>query len=312
MPLKEEQNNWVAIAGGANVDIGGKSNQALIERDSNPGRVQLSAGGVARNIAHNLALLDVPVRLFSVIGDDVQGKLLLNTAKELHMEQELVVTRQASTSTYLYVADPDGDMRVAISDMEICRLMTPDFFAERIAKINAASVLVADANLMEESLTFLGDHVSVPLFVDPVSVAKSKRITGILSKIHTLKPNRYEAEYLSGIRITNQKEALQAARKLLDTGVQRVFISLGEQGVLAADHTKQMVLAPLPAKAVGMTGAGDAFMAGLVYAYGKGASLQESAEIALAVSACTMESEQTINPQLSPAMIEEKRRAATQ
>ena len=72
--------------------------------------------------------------------------------------------------------------------------------------------------------------------MDPVSTVKSEKIRPILGKIHTLKPNRLEAESLSGVKITDRDSARQAAKVLLGTGLQRVFISLGEQGVFAADQ----------------------------------------------------------------------------
>ena len=299
---------FVAVAGGANIDIGGMSYAPFLSHESNPGRVTMTPGGVARNIAHNLALLDIPVKLFTAVGDDMQGNLILQSARKLQMDEEIVVMRDKTTSSYLYVAGPDGDMTGAVSDMDICDEMTPAFFEARLSLINEASLLVADANLPEESLVFLAEHIRVPLFIDPVSVIKSVRLSRVLSRIHTLKPNRAEAERLSGMSVTNRDAAEAAAEKLLAAGVRRVFITLGAGGVLAADGTECLFSEPLPGNAKGFTGAGDAFMAGLVCAYLQGVSLRETVNTALAATSVATESAETINARLSRSALEEKLR----
>lgn len=136
-------------------------------------------------------------------------------------------------------------MALAVSDMDICRKMTPQFLASRLTLLKGAQLIVADANLPAESLRFLADHGAAPLFVDPVSTVKAEKLRPILGKIHTLKPNRMEAELLSGVAITNEESLRQAAQVLLDTGLRRVFISLGSRGLFAADHRESLLL-PLP------------------------------------------------------------------
>ena len=62
---------YVAVVGGVNIDIGGRPLQPLIERDSNPGKVLISLGGVGRNIAHNMSLLGLNVRFLTAFGNDI-------------------------------------------------------------------------------------------------------------------------------------------------------------------------------------------------------------------------------------------------
>lgn len=106
--------------------------------------------------------------------------------------------------------------------------------------LNGASLVVADANLPAGALAYLADHCTAPLLVDPVSTVKAEKVRPILGKLHTLKPNRMEAESLSGMKITDRASARRAAEKLLETGLERVFISLGEEGVFAADHQRDV------------------------------------------------------------------------
>ena len=88
-----------------------------------------------------------------------------------------------------------------------------------------------------------------------MSTVKAEKVRPILGKLHTLKPNRLEAELLSGVAIRDLPSARQAAGKLLETGLQRVFISLAPGG-LAADHTQDVWYPCCPAQMRSATGAG--------------------------------------------------------
>ena len=295
---------YAAVVGGVNMDIGGQSDGPLVPGDSNPGRVRISLGGVGRNIAHNMALLGLDVRFLTAFGDDLYAQRIAASCGELGIDiSQALRVPGGSTSTYLYLNGPDGDMALAVSDMDICRKMTPQFLASRLTLLKGAQLIVADANLPAESLRFLADHGAAPLFVDPVSTVKAEKLRPILGKIHTLKPNRMEAELLSGVAITNEESLRQAAQVLLDTGLRRVFISLGSRGLFAADHRESLLLPCRPAAPVNATGAGDAFMAGLAWAYLEGTDLRGTALAGASAGAIAIEGSETINPALSPEVL---------
>ncbi len=112
----------------------------------------------------------------------------------------------------------------------------------------------------------------------PVSTAKAEKLQPVLGRLHTLKPNRLEAELLSGVKITDDVSLHRAADVLLKTGLHRVFISLGADGVFAADHRgRACSCRPLKGGIVSTTGCGDAFMAALAWAYLQGSDLEKSA-----------------------------------
>lgn len=292
--------NYVVVIGGVNMDIGGISTAPLVCEDSNPGKVTMSPGGVGRNIAHNLCLLGSDVRLLTAFGEDLYGRQAAASCSELGVDlSHALWASDASTSTYLYVAGPDGDMALAVSDMEICKKITPSYLARNLSLINNAQVVVVDTNLPEESLLYLAEHCEVPLFCDPVSTRKGKKLLPVLSRIHTLKPNRLEAEILSGVPIRSEADLDEAVDVLLTKGVKRLFISLGADGVLAVDSSSRIRLSNLPGSIVSTTGCGDAFMAALVWAWMEGMNLRTTALAGLAASAITMESPLTINPALS-------------
>lgn len=292
--------SYIAVAGGVNVDIGAQPTQRARAKDSNPGRVHMSLGGVGRNIAHDLRLLGERVELLTAIGSDGFADMVAESCETLGIGVGHALRVQGRpTSSYVYINDERGDMALAVSDMAICDALTPDYFADKLDVLNCAALVVADTNLPAESLRFLAESLTVPLFIDPVSVAKSAKLEGLLPHIHTLKPNALEAELLSGVPVVDRSSALRAAHRLIDLGVKRVILSLGKEGFLAAAED-ETVWQPAPdAEVVSTTGAGDALMAALAWAWLRGENLSRTAALGAAAAAITIECADTISPALS-------------
>jgi len=91
----------VVVIGGANIDVKGKSFNQLEKITSNPGAVNIALGGVGRNIAHNLALLAVPVIFLSVVGNDDWGRKILEDTGELVEDKMFYV---------IHIINPTGDL----------------------------------------------------------------------------------------------------------------------------------------------------------------------------------------------------------
>ncbi len=299
--------DYAVVVGGVNMDIGGRSFAALVNEDSNPGAVSTSMGGVGRNIAHNLTLLGADVKMLTAVGEDAHGRQILSSCSELGIDlTNALRCSDCNTSTYLYIARPDGEMALAISDMQICERITPAYLESHLGLLQNARLVVVDANIPEESLAFLAENCTAPLFCDPVSTVKAVKLKPILNKIHTLKPNRLEAELLTGIPVTDGASAEKCAKKLLEAGVKRVFLSMGAQGVYATDGEESFWQPILPAQMVSTTGCGDASMAAVCWSFLEGHSLKETALAAVAAGAVAMESNQTINPAMSAEAIQHK------
>ena len=289
-----------AVVGGVNIDIGGTARAPLVMGDSNPGAVRFSLGGVGRNIAHNLSLLGVDVRLLTALGEDLWASRIEGSCALLGIDLTLsLIVPGSSTSTYLYLAGPDGDMTLAVSDMDIYERLTPAALEPKLPWLRQAQVLVLDANLPEETIVWLCGQVTAPIFADAVSAAKAGRLRGVLGKLHTLKPNRIEAELLSGVAIHDEHSLSRAADALLKTGLKRVFISLGADGVLAADADTRLRLPTARGEHVNTTGCGDAFLAALVWAQLRGLDLKDSARAGVAAAGIAMSDTETVSPRMS-------------
>ena len=298
---------YIAVVGGVNVDVGGRSFAPLVAGDSNPGVIRSSLGGVGRNIAHNLALLGADVKLVTALGDDDGARRVRESCSALGIGLHALTVPDAATSSYLFLCAPDGDMAMAVSDMEIYTRLTPERLEAVLPVLNAAALVVLDANLPAPSLDYLAAEVAAPLFADPVSAAKAPRLSGALPRLHTLKPNRIEAAALSGVPITDEDSLLRAADALLAAGLRRVFITLGQDGVLAVEGTARLRLPNPPlSRRVNASGCGDAFTAALAFAALRGDGLAESARLGLAAAAVAMESAETVNPAMCIDLIKSR------
>ena len=175
---------YVAVAGAVNVDIGGQSAGPLVGRDSNPGAVTVSMGGVGRNISHNLRLLGVKVSLLTALGEDPHAGQVADSCERLGIDLSRALhVPGGTTSTYLFLSDETGDMALAVSDMGIYDALTPEYFSQHLAFLNGAALVVADANLSPEALAYLAHHCTAPLLVDPVSTVKAEKVRPILGKL---------------------------------------------------------------------------------------------------------------------------------
>ena len=285
-----KHNRYVVVIGAVNMDICGRPQKKLIFRDSNPGTVRLTPGGVGRNIAHDLCLLGEDVRFVTVFGDDPNGAALRDSCARLGMDLSCAQTIPGVfTSSYLYITDERGEMQLGLNDTDSSARITPDYLSEHLDVINGAAVVVAEGNLPAETLQWIGEHVTPPLFVDPVSVTKAERLRGMLRRIHTFKPNITE-----GANLTGESEPEQIVSALLEQGVRRVFLSMGSMGILAGE---------VPTRLVNTTGGGDAVMAALVWAHLHDRDLRETVLCALRAGRCAAEYDGTNNPELSAKLL---------
>lgn len=294
---------FVVVIGGANIDIHGKSSNSLRSQDSNPGTVHTSAGGVARNIADNLARLGVGSRLISAIGDDHHGQMLKRLSREAGVNMQYVhEISTAPTSTYMSVLDELGDMQVAINDMSIIESLTAERLEPQKSMLSQSSLIILDCNLPDGTLAWLSrSFATTPIFVDTVSAAKAPRIKPFLHCVHTLKASEIEITALTGQEAHTQSQLRAIANKLHAEGIERVFVTRGERGVFYSTGDAQGFERPSSARRdiLSTGGAGDAFLAGLAYSWLEDWSLQESLQFSLAAADITLSHPATNNPFLS-------------
>lgn len=287
------------------MDIVGKSDCQFVAKDSNPGKVTLSPGGVARNIAENLNLLDIPVKFLSAVGKDLYGDQLLSHLSEQAIDIHYIKRSNSfPTSTYLSVLDDDGDMQVAISDMSISSTIDIPYLQEHTRLIQNSALVVLDTNLDEDVLTFLfHTFKNTKFIVDTVSTTKSKKLIGHLNNLYAVKPNRLEAEILTGFPLTSHDLITKGLQTLKDKGVIHPMISLGKDGIATLINNKLRFFVPRDTHVINANGAGDAFSAALTYGFYHNKPLEEIIPFAVTASSLAIESYDTVNRSLSVDLI---------
>ncbi|MEF9991530.1 MAG: PfkB family carbohydrate kinase [Paraclostridium sp.] len=300
------KSNFVTVIGGSNIDIQGSPNNTLTMFDSNPGNVDISLGGVGRNICENIAKLGLNTKLLSAVGNDIYGNKILSECKQLNIDtSDCYISDAYPTSMYLSILNSEYDMQLAISHMDIIEKIDIDYIVSKHNSIRDSLAIVLDTNLSFEVIDYITrTYTNIPIFVDTVSTQKSLKIKDIIGKFNTIKPNKLEAEILSGIQIKNEDDLNRCAEYFLSTGVKNVFITLGQNGVFCANENESLLLPGVKVDAVNATGAGDAFISALVYSYLNNFNLKDTAKFSTAASILTLLHKNTINPSMSVDSVE--------
>ncbi|MCQ2551086.1 MAG: PfkB family carbohydrate kinase [Clostridia bacterium] len=300
-----KDSEYVLGIGAANVDIHGRSKAGIVMRDSNPGFMNSSTGGVTRNVCENLARLGNDAKLITAVGSDVYGEKIKKDSKEAGIDiSNIYVAEGHASSTYMTILDEKGDMLVALSDMRVLKQLPLSYLRSKMGLIKNAKVVTIDPSLtfeeMEE-IVKLCKEADTPLFMDPVSTAYAKVIEPLVGNFHTIKPNEMELGILAGMEIKKEKDYEKAAQILIERGVKRVFVSRGKDGCFYMDSDGNVIrrkFKPIE-KMANASGAGDSFMAGVIHSFMHGYDVDKTIDIALGAGLVAVQSEKTINPEMS-------------
>jgi pseudouridine kinase len=300
----------VMCIGAANLDRKLRTIAAMQLGTSNPATAEEVYGGVARNIAENLARLNLPTALLTALGDDSAGRAL-----QEHAERNGIDTRgslkllDSPTGTYTAILDDHGELVVALADMALYDRITPEFLAGRLPQRSAAAMTVADLNLPADSIAALlaGAHADqVPLVIVAVSQPKLARLPADLAGLRLLILNRGELETRAGRALPTEADVRAACRDLQAQGAQDVIVTCGSQGVFHTKAGELVWLAAHQVDVVDVTGAGDAFSAAVCWSLHQGSTdLTLACRRGLKVAAMTLESPDTVSPMLAADVLDE-------
>lgn len=290
----------IAVVGGCNIDLSATAFTPLISKDSNPGFLKTTMGGVGRNIAENLSRLGYEVHLISMLGNDHFKQAIETDAQSFGLDLSYCETvDDANTSTYLCINQPDGDISVAVSAMEICDRLTPEVLEKKLDFLNSCHYVVLDSNIPVETIIYLKEHCTAKLCADAVSSKKAAKLRSVLPSLFFLKANRSEAEILSGIRLDDLAAVNAAIDMLHHSGVKNVAITLSMDGAYFSDGHSRALLPPLPIHAVNTTGCGDAFFAGVLTALINELDVSNALRRGLAMAAISAEANNAVSPTLT-------------
>ncbi len=294
---------YVLVIGAAGIDSKGWVSGPLRTNSSTPGKVRVSVGGTARNVADNLARLGVEAVLLSPLGTDGSGQRILNNANEVGINTDhLIFSDEYFTAAYLAVLDETGNLIMSVDDMEILTCLTPRLIQQRRELVERAAMIVIDSNLPEKTIRTLikiANRAKVPLCADPASTTLAPKLKPHLSKIYMITPNVPEAEVLCDQTIGDENEAMAAARALVNAGVQIAIITLAEEGVVYATSSDSGHIPALATHIVDTTGASDALTAAVVFGLLNDIAIDESVRLAASAAALTLACTDTVCADLS-------------
>ena len=297
-----EFNGYIVGIGAANVDLYVTSQIPLKMHYDHPSLIKASVGGVTTNILFNLALLDIPVKLISVTGDDAFGDMIRAKTAEAGIDTAALLTLEnSSSSIFMQVMDDNKEMQYAFCDMSINKAITPDYLRSQKELLDKASAIIFDPSLSEDTLNYLCEtYKDRKLLLDPVSDEYARKIIPYLPYIYAIKPNDSELAVLSGMEISTDEDIIKASAKLIHTGVRKVYATLGRKGSFYMDESTSFFRKRPPVtNIVNTSGAGDSFFAGVIYGLMNNLPAEESLDIGHCAAELTIQSESSINPKLS-------------
>ena len=255
----------VICIGAALIDELLLANEDIVLSSTTPATVTRSAGGVARNIAHQLALLGVPVQLVSVFGDDETGDWLKKYCLSADISLDAALTIKGPTGKYTGIIKQDGSLFAAFLSNTAIHHITPEFLESKRVLLSTGSFLLADANISKDSIEWLltySRESGIPFIIEPVSVAPARKLASIdLNGLYLITPNEDE---LPAISMEHETQSDHPVDSLLRRGVSQVWVHNGAKGSTIFSNDRSISLHARPTKVVDCTGAGDSSLSGFI------------------------------------------------
>lgn len=255
----------VICIGASLVDELFHAKEELLLATTNNASVTKTAGGVSRNIAHQLALLDVPVQLISVFGYDSDGDWLKQICSAAGVQLDASITKEGLSGKYTGILNPDGSLFSAFLTNAANHLITPEHLQSHIDLLNGASYLLADANINVDTAEWLLDFsnkTKIPFVLEPVSVPPARKFKdAILNGLYLITPNEDELPVLCSEKSFFTQQQVE---ELLNRGVQNIWLHNGQHGSALYNKEKTITLNAPQINVVDCTGAGDGSLSGFI------------------------------------------------
>lgn len=296
---------FVLVIGSAGVDIKGRPAEELHLGVPNLGQVRNSVGGVARNIAENLARLEIPTVLLTAVGDDDEGMRVVKRCMDVGIDCGAVMRIPGGrTGTYLSFLKPSGELYGSIADFEIMQHVSALYLDDHADLFEEAAMIVIDATLSSEALTAiftLAERYEVPVCADPTTPALASRLCEFIPRLHFISPNAAETKALCGLENAAQdrETAIAAARHLVGLGAAMAAVTLGAEGLAYADSSGSGFIRAIKTEVVDTTGAGDAFSAGVIFGLLNDVPVDEAMRLGSAAASLSLRSRETVAPDIS-------------
>lgn len=293
----------VTVLGGAHIDRRGRIDGEMVPGASNPGRWIEEAGGGGFNAARALARLGLNVTMISPRGGDGIGQRVAEAALEAGVDDRPFTFLDRTTPSYTAILERDGNLVIAMADMELYRLFTPRRLKVRAVRetLAASSAILVDANLPQDTLDAIASQAKTlgkMLIGIGISPAKVVRYRNCLAMLDYLFLNSAEAKTLTE---TTPDDPAHWPDQLRRIGLKGGVITNGSGPVIGFDDQGDYALTPPPLdRLVDVTGAGDSLCAGAVSQLFRGKSLSVAMRYGVALAGLTLLSPHATAEDLTP------------
>ena len=255
-------------------------------------------------------ILNEARRIYCIGGMNIDRKFRLTGAIQFGTSNPVTSTLSVGgvvrnvAENYSAILDESGDMQLALADMAIADQMDLDWISQFAPRLKLADYLILDLNLPLETVTYLiqlAKAESIPLAIIPVSGPKMSHLPEDLRGVSWLGVNEDEPSSRFGNLL-----ASDLVDAWLSTGVLQVVMTRGTRSSFYGhqDGSRQEVQPLLAQNVVDVTGAGDAFSAGLLYGQLTGHDAKTSIYYGMANSYHTVQAKQTVRLNLSASQLE--------
>lgn len=300
----------VLVIGSASRDIKGRPNGEIKLGISNPGRVHKRVGGVARNIAENLARLEVETILLTAVGRDSSGKHVIKTCEASGIDcTHIRIIPGARTSSYMMMLQTNGDLLAGISDFEVMESLDADYLESCDAVFQDAGMIVIDATLSPTALAKVFEMAArhhVRVCADPTSPNLAGRLCDYIDQLYMVCPNAAETTALCGLAANDYETAINAARHLVSLGTKIAVVTMAEKGLAYADGSGGGYIPAINTRVVDPSGAGDAFSGAVIFGLLNDVPIDEAMRLGVTAASLTLQSSLTVLPHLSQELLYEK------
>lgn len=299
----------VLVIGAGGSDIIARATAPLQSGTSNPATMRMSYGGVAHNIAKNLAQLGMETVLITAVGDDPAGEALLSQLAGVGVDIDYsIIVEGANTGAYMAALDERGNLHLGFDDMRVVAAIAPQHLRSSYQLFKGAAAVVLDANLPAKTIRSVITHstrAGAPIVADPTSVSLAPRLREHLASLWMLMPNEAEASVFcpEPVPHADRERALDAANHLVSQGVDIAIITMAEFGVIYASNETFGHVPAIKTEILDPTGAGDAMTAALLFGLLNEIPLDESVRLGVSAASLTLHSLGSVVSDLSLEML---------
>lgn len=241
------------------------ASEEMLLATTNNASVTKTAGGVSRNIAHQLALLGVPVQLISVFGNDSDGDWLKKICTDAGVKLDASITKEGLSGKYTGILNVDGSLFTAFISNSSTHLITPYHLGKQVELLKSASFILADANINVDTAEWLlafSNDSGVPFILEPVSVPPARKYRDVnLSGLYLITPNEDELPVLCSEKSFFTQQQVD---EMLQRGVKQIWLHNGKHGSALYGPGKSVSLHAPEIEVLDCTGAGDGSLSGFI------------------------------------------------